>query len=253
MPSPTLSSPAPRPPWFPYLQPLPAPRHRLFCFHHAGGSASSFRTWGAALKSRGVEVWAVQLPGRENRWREPRIERMDVAVRACVDALKPHLDQPFSLLGHSMGARLAFAVTRELESRALPPPAHVMVTGSRPPQAPSRAQSDLSDAGLLATLRRLGGTPKAVLEHPELLEMVLPLLRADLRILASFEAHPDAPISVPLHAFGGEGDEEVPRELLADWGAYSSQASEPVLLPGGHFFVYDAANDMPGRVAEILV
>src|ERR1700733_12636953 len=84
---------------------------RLFCLPHAGGGAGLFRGWPASL-SPAVEVRGVQPPGRESRISEKPFTRLEPLVAALTDVLAASIDRPYILYGHSMGALLAFELTR---------------------------------------------------------------------------------------------------------------------------------------------
>lgn len=241
--------------WFPYAKRIAQPRHRLFCMHHAGGSASAFRPWTEPLGRRGVEVWALQLPGRENRWGERLFEDMAVAARSCAAALAPHLDVPYTLLGHSVGAKLAFAVAQALAGTAAPAPACLVVSAARAPQfqrADQFIRHDLPRDELLDALGRLGGTPPQLLEHPDFLDLMLPVLRADLRLNESSAVLGARQLEVPVHVFGGLDDPDVTREQLAAWLAWTRASGEVQQLPGGHFFLFAQESRMPERIADLV-
>ena len=180
-------------PWLLCFAPRPSARLRLFCFSYAGAGAAMYRTWLDALPPT-IELCAVQLPGRENRLREPAFASMQRLVDALVPALTPTMDRPFALFGHSMGALVAYEVARALYATPhAAQPLHLLVSGRRAPhlsddEAPMRG---LSDAQFVAEIgRRYGGIPAEVLRHQELLDLLLPSLRADI---AAIETHTPVP------------------------------------------------------------
>ena len=238
-------------PWLSRFAPRPAAEVRAFCFSFAGGGAAAYRPWALSLPDT-VEVFAVQLPGRENRLREPPMHRMPDLLSALVPALMPHLDRPFAFWGHSMGALVAYEAACSLQQRGAPKPARLMLSARRPPQLPDRdpPMHGLDDAAFVAEIqRRYNGIPPEVLLYPELLELLLPALRADMAVIESHQAataaraHPkfDGPISV----FGGHDDLRAPRHELEGWQAHTN---EPIVMrqfPGGHFYF----NEAPVRAA----
>lgn len=161
---------------------------RLLCFPYAGGGANIFRTWQDNLPTT-VEVCPVQLPGRERRLLEPPFTDLRFLVEAAARALLLYLDRPFAFFGHSMGATISFELARHLRQEKNVKPVHLFVSGRRAPQLPERHAStyDLPGAEFLEELRRLKGTPKEVLEHPELMELMLPLLRADFELIQTYQ------------------------------------------------------------------
>lgn len=234
---------------------LPAPdarsRMRLFCFHHAGAGAGSFRPWVAPLAAEGVAVSAVQLPGRENRFLEAPYTRLDDALGALVPELTPWLDRPYAFFGHSLGALVAYEAARAVVAAGGPAPVHLHVSGRIAPQLsdPRRRLHRLSDPELLAELRALGGIPAAVLENRELMALTLPVLRADLAVNEGYRHAAGTPLDVPITAFGGSDDPKVQPLELGEWARQTSARFRVCVLPGGHFFTSTA---LPELLREIL-
>ena len=156
---------------------------RLFCFPYAGGGSSIFRTWQNHLP-REVEVCSVYLPGRERRLVEPRMTRMDALVRLISTELRPYLNHPFALFGHSMGALISFELCRQIRRARGTQPVHLFVSGYQAPhlQDPEPSYYDFPEPMFLDRLSRLNGTPKAVLDDAELIGLMLPLLLATLKL-----------------------------------------------------------------------
>jgi surfactin synthase thioesterase subunit len=227
--------------WVRSLKPNPQAVLRLFCFPYAGGSDLTFRTWPLELPA-GVEVCGIQLPGHGNRLREPLIDRMEPLVAALTPMLVPYLDRPFAFFGHSMGAMIAFEVTRRLRRDSAPQPEYLFVSGRPAPQLPDteRCTYDLPEPEFLDELRRLNGTPKEVLEHPELLQLTLPIVRGDFALCQNYSYVPEARLDCPILAFGGEDDAEVSPEQLRAWGDQTAASFSLRMLPGDHFFLISA-------------
>jgi len=239
--------------WLAYREVNPRARLRLFCFPYAGGGASAYRGWASVLPSD-VEVCPVQLPGRESRLREPAFDRPELLILALADALQAHLGLPFAFFGHSMGAMLAFELTRELRRRGGPLPLHLFVSGRRAPQVPAREEDihDLPEPEFVAKLRELNGTPEEVLQHAELMRLLTPVLRADFAVNETYVFRPEEPLDLGISAFGGLGDAEVTREDIVGWSEHARGVFRLRMLPGDHFFLHSARDLITETVARDL-
>ncbi len=193
--------------WLAYRRPRPGAEVRLFCFPHAGGGASLFHGWADRLPPA-VEVCPVQLPGRETRFGEPPINRLGPLVGALAEALLPHLDRPFAFFGHSLGALIGFELARRLRRERGLEPVHLFASACAAPQRWGcvRPIHALPDAAFRKELRRLRGTAPAVLDNEELMEILLPALRADFALCETYAYGEDDPLSCPVTAVGGLRD-----------------------------------------------
>ncbi|MDG4758420.1 thioesterase domain-containing protein [Micromonospora sp. WMMD710] len=228
----------------------PAPV-QLFCLPYAGAGASAFRHFPSCF-GPDVEVLPVQLPGRENRINEtPRFRVAEVAT-----AIAERVDGPYAIYGHSMGGRLGFDVVRELRRGGHALPLRLYVGGARAPHisAPSAFDglSQVDDEELLRRLRAGGGLPAEVLEHPELVELLLPLLRADFERVDGYRYRPEEPLPVPIVVFSGRDDRAVTREQSAAWREHTSAGCALHELDGGHFFLHDALPELAAAIRADL-
>jgi len=231
--------------WLQRLAPRPDAARRLFCFHHAGGGAAAFRLWPARLPE--FDVCAVQLPGRANRLFEPALTDVHAVVDALVDAVRPLLDRPFVLFGHSMGTLVACLLARRLHALGAPLPERLFVSGRQPPHRPfpELSMDGLGDAPLLeAVQRHFGGLPAEVLDTPELLELVLPTLRADFALLAGHRDAAAEALPLPVVALGGDADPWAAPERLAQWQACTSLPLRTYRFAGGHFYLDDRLDEV---------
>lgn len=242
-----------RNPWIAHARPNPRARLRLFCFPYAGGSAAIYRGWGERLPAD-VEVLPVELPGRASRFREPACRHLDEVVEQVAEGIGPQLDKPFAFFGHSMGALIAYELARYLRRQGGAAPAWLWVSARRAPHLPVEDEPvhDLPEPEFLDRLRDLNGTPEEVLEHPELMQMMIPLLRADFEVNETYEFKEEPPLPVPISALGGLGDEEVTREHLEAWRRHTAAAFSLRMFPGDHFYLNDHRSSLLLAVAQDL-
>jgi len=235
---------APRNPWlWRYGSSGSGKRVRLLCLPHAGGAAAVFREWHALLPPP-VEVCAVELPGRGSRLREQPLREFGALVDATLAGVRPALDRPFALFGHSMGALLAFELACRLSAEGLAP-CQLFVSGRPAPHLESLDPPIhmLPEPEFVERLRTLNGTPLEVFRYPELMELMIPILRADLGACESYVHTPRPPLEVPISAFGGMDDREVSGDRLEAWSRYTRARFVALQLPGDHFFL----NEPPSR------
>lgn len=213
---------------------------RLICFPYAGGGPSLFRGWPLDLL-RNIEVCAVQLPGREARMKEPPIGDLTRLVADLADAIEPSLDRPIALFGHSIGGLVAFEFARELRDRYGIEPVHLFVSGCPAPQLPDGERlSDLPDGEFLERVQRFNGTPREILGHAEMMELVMPTLRADFSLRDTYVHRPAPPLNCAISAFGGMADQAVGADKLEPWKAHTAEGFQLWLFQGDHFFVRTA-------------
>jgi medium-chain acyl-[acyl-carrier-protein] hydrolase len=218
--------------------PNPAARVRLFCFPYAGGGASIFNTWPRGLPAE-VEVVGVQPPGREARIGETPIGNLHELADAIHRELTPLLDRPFVLFGHSNGGLMAFELARRLRRAGGPMP-QLLVASGRP--APQLADEEppihaLPYGEFIDALRRYNGTPEEILANAEIMELLEPVLRADFSLGETYRYDAEPPLDVPITAFGGERDDEVPREQVEAWREQTTGEFRMQMFPGDHFFL----------------
>jgi medium-chain acyl-[acyl-carrier-protein] hydrolase len=232
----------------------PQAKVRLFALPSAGGGAAGYFRWRPALAPR-VDVLPILLAGREARIGETPIADLHTLVAEIADAVEPLVDRSYALWGHSMGAWLAFELARELRRRGARTPDLLIVAASPAPQrpksdAPLRA---LPDAEFVAEVsRRFDGIPTAVRGNAELLQLLLPALRADMTLIETYEYADEPPLDVEILALGGTEDRAVPATALADWRRHTSRKFSQRTLPGGHFFPIQTSDaDAAGGSATV--
>lgn len=239
--------------WVSAPQPLAHARIRLFCFPYAGGSSLIYRKWPAELQQE-VEVYLLQLPGRGSRLQEPAFTNLDALVHAIGESILPYLNKPFAFFGHSMGALISFELARYLRRAGAPTPSQLFLSGRTAPQVPDGDPPtyDLPEEEFFEELRRLNGTPPEVLEHPELMRLMTPLLRADFSVCQTYDYRVEPPLSCPITVFGGLKDQETPKENLEAWREHTTAEFKLRMLPGDHFFLNTNQSQLLHIVAQEL-
>lgn len=232
-------------PWIAYHKLNHNAKIRLFCIPYAGAGASVFRTWAENL-SDFIDICPIQLPGRENRFTESPIYQLDAIVEGLISALHPLLNLPIAFFGHSMGALVSFELARSLSSLNLASPHYLFVSGCHAPQTPWSLKHihDLPTKLLIKELRRFNGTSEEVLQNEELIELLLPLFRADLSVFETYYYKPRPPLSFPISAFGGTNDSRVSKNDLLDWKSQTTEGFTLRMLLGDHFFLSGSQREL---------
>ncbi|MFD9409122.1 thioesterase II family protein [Streptomyces sp. NPDC059989] len=237
-------------PWLRRFHTAPADAPRVLCFPHAGGNASYFFPFSAALAPH-AEVLVVQYPGRQERFGEPCVESLhELADLIAAELLRgTFLDRPFTIFGHSMGSSLAFEVACRLRDAGRPPAA-LAVSGRRAPSVPAPGSVHLADdETLVADMKLLGGTDTRMLDNPELLAAILPAVRSDYVATETYRFTGAEPLACPITALIGDVD---PRVDAPQAGAWRNHTTGPFRLrsfAGGHFYLVP---HLDAVVAELL-
>jgi medium-chain acyl-[acyl-carrier-protein] hydrolase len=212
---------------------------RLFCFSYAGGSASTFRGWPTGFPAD-IQVCPIELPGRGTRFKEPPSQQLVPLARAVGEGILPYLDRPFAIFGHSMGGRLGFEVCRDLEARFGIQPLVFFASGTTSPEIsePNPAHN-LPDDLLIARLRELNQSRPGTFDYPELLQLMIPVLRADLSVSETYVYKAGPRLLCPMVVLGGISDLETTQEGLQGWKQYAI-SFKMKMFPGDHFFINTA-------------
>ncbi len=227
--------------WVTFPKPNPQASLRLFCFPYAGGKAMSFRGWEKSLFNT-VEVCPIELPGRGTRLMEEPFTEFSLLIPTMTQALLPYLDKPFAFFGHSMGAIVSFEVARLLRKKYHLSPDHLFVSGRGAPQVHTEIKPihTLPEPAFLQELRRLNGTPEEVLENAELMQLLLPMLRADFALIENYVYTDEHPLDCPISVFGGQQDYKVSGDRLQAWIEQTTADFSMQMFPGDHFFLHSA-------------
>lgn len=233
----------------------PGAERVLICMGFSGGGTGSFRRWARVLPDS-VELALVCYPGREARFNTPLVHRWEDLLADVLAAVVPLTDRPYVLFGHSLGGWVAFEVTAGLERAGAAPPEGLVISSCVAPadwrhrheRAPSPKDTDEE---LLAWMSDVGQLPEAVLQEPDLREMAVELLRADMDVSYSYRYQPGVLTRVPTQVLYGSEDHLVPVETARRWRLVTSGAYQLDELPGGHFYTEDVWARLPERFAAL--
>lgn len=240
--------------WVPNFKRNQEVRLRLLCFPYAGGGAAAFRTWSGNLPSW-IEVWPIQLPGRENRLTEPPFTRIMPLVQSLAQTLWPYMNSPFALFGHSLGALVSFELARHLRTLYGISPVHLFVSGRSAPQIKNNKAPIhlLPESEFLEELRRFNGTPETVLQNPELMQLLIPALRSDFAVFETYLYAHEEPLKCPISVFGGTQDNDVGYEGLKAWRDQTCRGFSLRMFPGDHFFIHSCQRELLQAIHEDLI
>lgn len=218
---------------------------RLFCFPYIGGGINVFRGWHELLPHH-IELYPVELPGHGARIGEQPFDRLKPLVEAAAQSISPLLDKPFAVFGHSMGALVGFEVVRKLRRDHGALPLSLFMSACRAPHIPDEDPPihTLPEEEFIEELERYEGTPEQVLKNPELMEIFLPVLRADFAACETYAYSDEPPLECPIHAMGGLEDKIVNLPNIREWGTQTSDLFSMKEFPGGHFFLHDTQEDL---------
>jgi len=173
---------------------------------------------------------------------------------ALSQVLVPWLDIPFAFFGHSMGALIAFELARKLRRGNNPGPQQLLVA-SRPAPQKSRRQAaiyDLPEPEFIEALHSRYNIPLTALDHGELMQLMMPMLRADFAICDTYEYLPEEPLNIQINAYGGLADREVTREEMEAWENQTNNTFMLKMFPGDHFFLDSSPSLVTKAISDAL-
>ena len=228
---------------------------KFICFPYACGKAADYHPFSDCLAT--IDVIAVELAGHGERFAEPAHAAMDPLIAHLQAELAPQLDTPFALFGHSMGAAIAYEFACRLPPLARTHLCHLFVSAFHSPaflrHQPARAAvHPLTDERLIAILAQLGGSPRAVLTNSTLMQLFLPMLRADFSVIDRYRPQPYDPLTCPITAFAGDQDASVDPATMACWRRCTQADFVLHVFAGDHFFIRHNVAKMADVIARRL-
>ncbi len=225
-------------PWL-IRQAGPSRQMRLFCFCYAGGSAVSFMPWQAAIDPS-IEICAIQLPGRGARMAEQPYASIPDLVKTLAPEIAQRSDLPFAFFGHSLGGLLAFEVARYCKLNYMAMPQHLFVSACNAPQHrnPPEGLHLLADDAFIEKLGSYNGSPPEVLRHRELMEVMLPSIRADFALVDGYRYRSNVPLTMPITVLAGKRDTHISPEQIAGWRKETNSTCCIRWFEGDHFFIH---------------
>jgi surfactin synthase thioesterase subunit len=224
----------------------------LFCIPFAGGSKSAYHSY--VSRARDVlTVIPLELPGRGSRYKESLLTDVYAMVDDLLRQIRPALEQPYALYGHSMGALLCYLLSARIIREEINGPIHLFLTGKGAPsvKAHGNALHLLPRDELVKELRRMGGTPDIVLSDNKLLDLFLPVIRADFEALENFRYEAPANLNVPITVITGS-EETISAEGIEAWKLETCGQVETIVLPGNHFFIFEHVSEIIKLIAQTL-
>ncbi len=236
------------------INPRPNASKRVFCFPYAGGSAAIvYRKWTFNLPEE-FEVLPVELPGRGARLQESLKYDMDSLVDELIDSIKTGLDKPFLFFGHSMGALVAFELARKLQQMNLPLPEKLFLSSHSAPQITKRSpvMHKLPENDFIRELKELNGMPDEFFNSKELLDIFLPIIKADYTVCETYKFEVTSKLPIPIVAIRGTDDESVLAEDMLDWNKVTAGKFEFYEFPGDHFFINKKQEEFIAFLRKLL-
>ncbi len=229
---------------------------RLFFLPFAGGSAAFYLPWKKHLDPR-IEMYPLELPGRGKRFSAPFHDSLMETVADLYHSIRLVLDEPgFALFGHSMGSWLAYELAYLIIENGHSCPVHLFLSGRYPPQIVKKPSMDhcQSDRAIVAGLVKMGGTPRELLESREWLEMIIPVLRADYKLLDTYSYSPKAyKLNCGITALTGKQDYITTPSEVAKWREHTTRSCRVCEYDGGHFFLNNKTVEIARMINSTLL
>jgi medium-chain acyl-[acyl-carrier-protein] hydrolase len=243
-------------PWIEFRPERRDAQTRVLCVPYAGGSAQVFHALARSMPET-IEIGAIELPGRWSRRREPLLTRVSDASRSLAAEITRLPPKPYALFGYSVGGLIAFETARILaqDAKQQQPLALIVAAVGAPAERPNRPHlHTLSDAEFIKKQmdRYPGGISPAVLAEPDLMEMLLPILKADTKMFETYQYLPGTPLACPIYAVAGDQDPQCPPASMAGWRNETTGSLFAEAVPGNHFFINGAVDRLRATILKAL-
>lgn len=228
---------------------------RIFVFPYSGSGTSGFYQWAQTFRESGIDFMAIQLPGRENRLKEKPIADLSMLLEKLLPAITALLDKPFVFFGHSLGALIAFELCRALRRQGLPLPQHLFVSAFRSPELsnPNKKLHHLATPEFIAGIREYGGTSEQVLVNREMMDLFLPMFRADFSLHETYQYRHESALACPITALMGTEDPFVRPEYMLNWRNQTHANFQQIQYPGKHFFLHEHMASICQRLQQAVM
>lgn len=239
--------------WFNSLVKRKNPSIRLFCFPYAGGGSVVFREWYNKLPPE-IEMYVAQLPGRESRFSEELPNSIDGILHYLKRDIQPYIHEPFAFFGHSMGALIAYELSRTLMKEQNKQPLRLFVSGKSAPHLKSNRPPlyNLPKNEFIKELTNFNGTPKEIINNEEVMSYFEPKLRRDFEVCDTYKYINNGLLSCPITIYGGIDDDMVSNNELEAWGDLTKNYYKVHLFKGDHFFIYNNLSFIIDSIKEYV-
>lgn len=227
---------------------------KLLCFPYAGGTSAIYAKWKRHI-SKEIELCPIELAGRGKRYEAPLYNSLDEVIEDVYNVIKNDIDNDYAFFGHSMGCLIAYELAHKIQKLGKDSPSHIFFSGKRAPHT-QRVSNDiylLPDEEFKNEILSLGGTPKEILEHKELYELFIPILRADFKVNDTYEyVEPESKLDCNITVLNGKEDKITLNEIIG-WKQHTSKDCKIYMMDGGHFYLNDKYEDIIKIINHTLV
>jgi surfactin synthase thioesterase subunit len=226
---------------------------RLYCFSYAGGNGMAWQDWQRSLPAH-VELYSLQLPGRGARFHETPLTSFADLIASLGGVMAAQPAKPHAYFGHSLGALVAFELARRQHRLGLAAPQQLILSGCAAPRyrQPTEKLHLLNDRDLTQRLVELNGTPREILEHKELMALLLPIIRADMALVDDYVYRPGAKLPIPLAVFAGNADRFAKGAEISGWAEETAVGFAEHWFEGDHFFIHASRDAVLARLNRLL-